>query len=366
MQGSMWWQYMTDQNILVIGFQKYDRDMYPPLYCFIDQLSKYTNLKYYHFRERGWFTNLNHLKVIRILLVSIIDTIGLLLRKENYQYIIAVDQYAYTIACLVFRGKTVVLWSHDIYGYAKDSIDNSFMKSYRKIQKYFLTKNQKIIIQDNDRLDLLKRILIVENVQLDVFFMPIFLNSVDIKLTQSMLSAKPIVLQCGGLSCERLSDKLLRHYQNNYTHYTLFFHGFITNDIMSLINESEMLPIISNVRVPGDKVSQVIDKCDIGFIGYSQTDLNFYYISRASGQLVEFLRMGKPVIVLSKTNMNEFVELHTIGVGIKDIDQLNDAIETIKANYAFYSANCLDCFRKYYDGRLYIPKLLKWLDDTYF
>jgi len=354
------------KNILVIGFQKYDRDMYPPLYCFIDQLSKYMNLEYYHFRERGWFMNLNLLKVIRILLISIIDSIGLLLRKGNYQYIITVDQYAYTIACLVFRGKTVVLWSHDIYGYAKHSIDNSFMRIYWKIQRYFLTKNQKIIIQDADRLNLLKRSLLIEDVQLNAFFMPIFLNSVDIELTQSILSAKPIVLQCGGLSCERLSDKLLHHYQNNYTYYTLFFHGFVTNEIMSLINESEMLPIISNVRLPGDKVSQVIDKCDIGFIGYSQTDLNFYYISRASGQLIEFLRMGKPVIVLSETNMNEFVELHNIGIGIKDIDQLNDAIETIKANYASYSANCLDCFRKYYDGRLYIPKILKWLDDTYF
>jgi len=358
---------MTKQNILVIGFQKYDRDMYPPLYCFIDQLSKYTNLDYYHFRERGWFMNLNLLKIIRILFGSIVDSIGLLLRKENYQYIIAVDQYAYAIACLVFRGKTVVLWSHDIYGYAKHSIDNSFMRSYRKIQKHFLTKNQKIVIQDGDRLDLLKRILLIEDdVQLDVFFMPIFLNNVDIELTRSRLPVKPIVLQCGGLSCERLSDRLLRHYQNNYAHYTLFFHGFVTNEIMSLINESEMLPIISNARVPGDKVSQIIDKCDIGFIGYSQTDLNFYYISRASGQLVEFLRMGKPVIVLSETNMNEFVELHNIGIGIKDIGQLNDAIETIKANYAFYSANCLDCFSKYYDGRLYIPKILKWLDNTYF
>ena len=225
-------------------------------------------------------------------------------------------------------------------------------------------KNKKVIIQDSDRLNLLANSLNVESAQLNAYFMPIFLNSVDTCPTQSAPSVKPILLQCGGLSSERLSDKLLQHYQNNCACYTLFFHGFITKEILSSINKSNVLPIISNFIVAGDKVPQIINKCDIGFIGYSQTDLNFYYISRASGQLVEFLRMGKPVIVMSHTNLNDFVELHKIGIGIKDIDQLNEAIGIIKSNYEFYSQNCLDCFRKNYDGQLFIPKILEWLEKS--
>lgn len=355
---------MAKQDILIIGFQKYDEDMYPHLYCFIDQLSKHANIKYYHFRERGWFINLNLLKIVRILLISIVDTAGLLFQKGKYQYIIAIDQYAYTVACLIFWEKSVVLWSLDIYDYDLHSFVNYFMKVYLKIQRYFLAKNQKIIIQDRDRLNLLKNILHLENVRLHTYFMPVCLNRVDTCLDESISSVKPILLQCGGLSRERLSDKLLHHYQNNYMYYTLFFHGFITDEIMSLINNSDVWPIISNIRMPGDKVSQIVNKCDIGFIGYSQTDLNFYFISRASGQLVEFLRIGKPVIVMSETNLNEFVELHNIGVGIRHLDQLNEAIEMIMANYAFYSENCLDCFGKNYDGQLYIPKVIKWLEDA--
>lgn len=353
---------MAKQNILVIGFQNFDKDMYPPLYCFVDLLSKYSNVKYYHFRERGWFIHMNLLKTIRILSISVVDTVGLLFQNGDYKYIIAVDQYAYTIACLIFWKKSIVLWSHDIYGYERCSIDNYFMKIYRKLQRHFLTKYKKVIIQDSDRLNLLANILNLESVQLNPYFMPIFLSRVDTDSNQN-ISIKPILLQCGGLSYERLSDKLLQHYQNNSAHYTLFFHGFITKEIMSLINNSNLLPIISTIIVPGDKLSQIINKCDIGFIGYSQNDLNFYYLSTASGQLVEFLRMGKPVIVMSKTNLNEFVELHNIGIGIEDLDQLNEALEIIKANYASYSHNCLDCFRKNYDGQLYIPKILDWLVD---
>jgi glycosyltransferase involved in cell wall biosynthesis len=355
---------MVKKDILVIGFQKFNKNMYPPLYCFVNQLSKYSNLEYYYFRERGWFINLNPLMFIKIIFTSVIDTIGLLFQKRNYQHIITVDQYAYTIACLVFWKKPVVLWSHDIYGYDKRSIDNLFMKIYRRIQRNFLIKNRKVIIQDGDRLNLLANSLNLESAQLNAYFMPIFLDSADTCLTKSAPSVRPILLQCGGLSSERLSDKLLQHYQNNCAFYTLFFHGFITKEILSLIDKSNVLPIISNNIVSGDKVPQIINKCDIGFIGYSQTDLNFYYISRASGQLVEYLRMGKPVIVMSYTNLNDFVKINNLGVGIENIDQLNEAIETIKSNYEFYSYNCLDCFRKNYDGQLFIPKILEWLKDS--
>ncbi|NJR73618.1 MAG: glycosyltransferase family 4 protein [Scytonema sp. CRU_2_7] len=153
-------------------------------------------------------------------------------------------------------------------------------------------------------------------------------------------------MQSGSIASWRGSDALIQYYQQNFEQFNLFLHGFISDEIQELLGKLEVLPLVSALKVLPDKVPQLIQQCDIGFINYAIEDLNHFYTSNASGQFVEFLRCGKPVIVQGKTNLQQYVEEEKIGVSIIKIDELASAIHKITSNYSEYSSNCIKTFEK--------------------
>lgn len=361
----------NQKSILVIGFQKYGTNMYPHLKVFIDSLSNYCNIEYFFFRERGLFFNSvysyptkpgSYARFLMGIAYSILDTLKLARNQKKFDSIIAIDAYAYAIASKIKGDSNLILWSHDIIGSDHPLYNTFFVKYIHFYCARSLIKNKKIIIQDPKRQEILLHAIGIAGFNPDVYYMPVFIEKIPINRKPSLSSfSRPIILQCGGIGRYRSSDKILDHFQSHADAYRLVFHGFLIDDILSQLEKCHAFPIVSSTIIDSKYLYQIIDFCDIGFISYEKIDLNHKYLSKASGQMVEFLRLGKPVIVMSKSDLKEFVNEEKIGVGIEDISELENAIKLIKDDYDTFSINCIKCFDNYFKSDLYIPNILRWI-----
>lgn len=357
--------------ILLVGFHKYDKFMYPHLRIFIDKVSEHTDIDYFHFRERGYFMEeilkypfsiKGYLKAIKSLLLFLIDTVALYGRRSKYQRIVAIDHFSYSICSIVFKKNGVIFWSHDVISRDFIIYDSAFVKMFMRWCSAALVERKKLIIQSRERLSLLLNSMnLPEDLTIDVFYMPTFLNRSKV-IGRALSSAiKPRLLQCGGMGRYRFSDDLLEHYQENSEHYRLCFHGFIHKEIGSRLETCAAQPFVSTRILPPDDIDQMVDFCDIGFVGYRQVDSNFKLLAKASGQLAEFLRVGMPLIVIGENDLGLYVEENGIGVGLKDISELNAALARIVGDYDRFSLNCFKHFDEVYESNKYVPDVINFI-----
>lgn len=359
---------MKTKNILVIGFQKKDVNMYPPLWDFVNEFGKYHHIDYFHFRTRDLIRDImfpnSILSFIKNTVLNFKDIMNLMLISNKYDLVIAFDQYAFLCSSYIFRKNKVIHWSYDIYPYEPYFLKKRRVKFYLSLQKKSQLKNPYLIIQDQSRESLLRDVLNIKEDVLNIFYLPISLKKVEpFLLSESMKFPVLIQLGPGNIKC---SDKLLDHFQKSNNRYRLIFHGHINNWLKKLLVNKKYCPIISDFSVNGDSLSNIVNYCDIGFVGYetySEYDKNGYLISHASGQLVEFLRIKKPIISMGNTNMKDLVNHYKIGVHIETIEELNNAIDIIRDNYNLFSNNCYKLYLESFCSEKNYSKLANWINN---
>lgn len=344
--------------------------------AFLSEAAKRGKWDYFHFRERfggisaartGGGKRLRAVKtMLRVLRNTVIDMIKMLiiLRRRDYQSIVVIDCFPFSVVSAIAGHRRVVLWSHDIIGTDHPAYAGWPNRLYRKLTRRALKKNGRVIVQDQDRLSLLIRSMDVEALPLRTVFMPVVLPAVDDRpMPRRITSRLPILMQLGGIGAYRLSDDLLHQYQESGGRYKLMFHGYLFPEISEQLARCAEIPLISTHLVQSNLLYQIIDFCDIGFLGYRETDMNHVYIRNASGQLVEFLRRGIPVVVAGKNNLGSFVETMQIGVAIDSVEDVGTAIGKIMSNYQQYSTACLACFRNHFDLAKYASSVFTWLNS---
>ncbi len=347
-------------QILIIGFEKEENILYPHLQSFITCLSSEYVVIYKYFYERGYFLK-GDVDINNLMIEFKNRFIGL---NEEFLSIIAIDNLTYSLASSVYDN--VILWSHDFVTNDQEHFDTSIQSEIRLLTKHYLANTKKIIIQDRDRLNLFMQIHEVEDLQLDIFYLPVSLHQNIVSHTVESLNLRtPKLLQIGGINQFRSSSKdLIMHYQKNSNRYKLYLHGFIDRDIQQLINTVDIKPLTTNAILNSAEVYKIVEDCDIGIICYNVSNKNFYLTAFASGQLVEFLKCSKPVIVFGHTNLKEYVSIHKIGVGIESFNELNDAIFKIVNNYELFSDNALSLFNECYNINIYKKQLIQWIDKN--
>lgn len=368
---------MRSKKLLIVSPFPNDQDLYPHLKYLIDELSVHYTIDYFYMEERGlWIENIiydvvrkgkiySSLKRLYHLTIDVFRLHQIKWLKRKYDVVVAVDNFLYVLSSLILK-QEVVLWSHDLVGYDEP---RSYCKTafiHRLIAKFTrktLAKDKKLIIQDKERLDFLLESIGYKSTLDNVFFLPVSLPPIQVPKKELKSKAKiPTLMQSGSIANWRGSDYLIQYHQQNFEKFDLFLHGFISDEIQELLGKVEVLPLISSFKVLPDKVPQLIQLCDIGFINYAVEDLNHFYTSNASGQFVEFIRCGKPVIVMGKTNLQQYVEENKVGVSIISIDELASAIQKIKTHYSEYSYNCIKIFEKSYNIKNYTEKLIVYLE----
>jgi glycosyltransferase involved in cell wall biosynthesis len=141
-------------------------------------------------------------------------------------------------------------------------------------------------------------------------------------------------------------------------------HGLVFPDVASSIAALNPCPLVNDAFVSFDKIPEIVQRCSIGFVGYRPSDEQFRLIKNASGQLVEYLRCGKPVISMGHNDLGELLESEGAGRKIRTSSEFFNAINEIHLNYGRFSQNAFDLFSRRYNFTNYEPALLDFLKEV--
>jgi len=358
-------------KLLLVAFQPPGAMSYPHL----EQV--YTHLAgqgadFRLFRERGYFIGDAWPRSLRALAewghgwaTTCIDTLRLFFTRMGSpkpDLVVAVDNFAFAVASLLFP--RVVLWSHDFLTSDEPRSDSFIQRWLSGRLRRGLLEHRALVIQDSERLEVFARTYLREGERekLEVFLLPVSVRGPGEEPRPIAAGARPVLLQIGGISAARSrSDQLLEDYQRNHEHYELALHGFFDRGMSARVAAAERLPWISAIPLAARDVGRAVRKCDIGVVSYNAANDNFFHIARASGQLAEFTRGGKPVIALGRSNLQRVLPAEGFGIAIERIEELLPALREVQARYDEFSTRAREAFERTYDLDRHLPGLDAWL-----
>jgi glycosyltransferase involved in cell wall biosynthesis len=287
---------------------------------------------------------------------------------ERSDLLIAIDFMALVLAACA-SDKPIAFWSHDFISIDERRHGRKINQLWMLAIKRALTKARNLIIQDKDRLRALEKSLglTAEQLNLSIFFLPVSLpaSTEQSQGRRLVKRQKPTVMQIGGLSAFRSNtDFLIEQYRKDDQRFELLLHGLVFPDIAASLSALSPCPLINDSFVSFDKISEVVQRCSIGFVGYRPGDEQFRLVKNASGQLVEYLRLGKPVVSMGHNDLGELLEDEGAGRKIRTSDEFFSAINEIHLNYDTFSQNAFALFSKRYDLAKYEAALLDFLKEV--
>lgn len=362
-------------KILLVGFQEFDEKIYPHTKYFVDLLKEKIDVDYYNAGEKGFFlydyqekpfvkpSRKATKKAFKKLFKTIFD-VKKLDKKNNYDYILVIDDFNFWGLSFFINRPKLIYYSYDFYAPETPLGKLWLTKLITKHNAKLLEKGIPFIIQDEDRKKDFEEATQIE--LKNVFYCPIFLKKLDdVRPNMNKPSDSPVLMQFGAACSLRMSDKLIENCIKNEFSYSLYMHGSIAPEIKEMVKEADSLSIAYNEGMyPIEEYYKFIRKADIGFICYSfNFDSNNKHLFRANGRIPEFLRMAKPIISIQNEDIAENINKYKIGVAINSIDELPEAIQKIKNNYAEYSKNALKCFDEIFSHKLYVTNFVSWLEN---
>lgn len=357
------------KKVLIVGFGDYDQKLYPHLYEVIEYFKEKCDLTYYGFDRRGnelyelenVIKKLFKLKIRYILLFfkKIKENINILkkinkLKKEakkiKYDVVIAIDHRSLNYLGKIYKNKTrLVFWSFDIIYYDENRYSSFLIKKMIKNNKKNIQYFDLIVVQDKERGFFIDSLLTCSNIK--KIYLPVALKEdefsikiAEIKRNKEIKDIPPVIIQMGGYTGRGSLDLLSQVRGKNLS---IIIKGRADNATFNYIDSDLILKKQVEIKeMSNDFISmrKDISIADIGFIAYKVRDINHLFIEKASGQLVEFIKMGIPVISCFADRLNDFINDNKIGVGLSNIDGFSNAVEEIIKKYSFFSMNSRNMF----------------------
>lgn len=361
----------SKKKVLLIGFQPFNENMYPHLYEFITILEEECDLTYFDEDDRGverWrlgchmAPSLHPYRMLRFVKraleeyrrhTGVREKIRLLL-EGDFDTVIVIDHSALNVAAEYIKdGVKLVLWSHDIITYDHNWRDSYWIRRMLHKNVESAKRCNLVLIQDYRRGVVLASVL--KNHKIPECYLPVSMKSDDLSVKVALKRAErgggaatTELMQLGAIHLKRSSGDLIDWYQSAGEGIELVFKGNIEKEIVNKVEGSKRKASL-RFRTPSLKeMRDDLMSVDIGFITIDGNINNFFY-SMASGQLVEFARFGIPVIVLCTPDLAEFVTREGCGVVIEGLDELDGAIERINSEYGTFSRASRSTYDRYFN-----------------
>jgi len=131
-----------------------------------------------------------------------------------------------------------------------------------------------------------------------------------------------------------------------------------------MVRKAARKPFVSTKSYDTTTLPRMLNGFDMGFVGYRESDSNFAHIENASAQLVDYLRLGIPVIACGPLTFTAFVTKTGIGVSVSHPSEVAEAALAVMANYGDLSSNGRRLFEEQHDlRRLFESRLVPALDS---
>jgi len=367
------------KKVLVVGFEPRDEKMYPHTYDVLRIIENHCDLVYFGDDDRGSisyslggtptsFHPRRWAGFFRRLLTGYRRILGIQneikkLMDNDAETVIAIDHSALHYVCKFLKGNTrLIFWSLDYFSQDHPWLASYWIRRLARENREDINKCDLIIIQDNKRAAVLDSILNSHNIP--KFYLSVSLEADAFseaeaqKRLSRVFDGNITLMQLGGIQSERNSHAIMDAYQKMTDNILLVFKGSMSDQVHTLVEKAVRKPSVYPKSTTFKEMREMISQADIGIIACGLKTLNNYFFSRASGQLVEFSRLGIPVIVLDIEELGEFVDRNKCGLSISNVSQLDYAIQQIVQDYGNYSRAAHSTFRKFFDIELYRESLI--------
>lgn len=353
-------------RVVVVGFMEFNKKMYPHVYDFLKLMEKSCDVTYFGGDDRcnnlirlsESLKLLNPFSVIKSLIdfakknARLNRQVRAIMETEP-DLAIAIDHSALNHVARYAIGQTrLIFWSLDYI--SDDFIWHRYYLVRRLLKENvrLINKYESIIVQDKNRGAVLDSILGSHSIKKS--YLPVSLSNdgFSAEVAHGKAGKKTIDnIALMQITAARIrgSDLLLSEYQTLTNNITLIFQGIVALEIQELIRTSAKKPVINMVSDDFVSMRKKIAEADIGFVCYMTKDLNHHFISNASGQAVEFLKMGIPLIVFESSDIGAFIEENHSGIFISSIKDLSSAARTIAEHYSEYSNAARCAYEKHFN-----------------
>jgi glycosyltransferase involved in cell wall biosynthesis len=280
--------------------------------------------------------------------------------------ILAIDFMALVLA-QNSSSKPIIFWSHDYISMDEERYGRKINRMWLFAVRRALRKTKWLMIQDQDRARSFGRSLGIDPGSFYTFYLPVCMPPLRREPLEgpNVWPGVPYVMQIGNFNRWRsCTDFLLEQFKASKGSFELSLHGCIDDDIALIIETLNRKPKISEAWVPHDRIPEVVAGCSVGFLGNKLSHEQFFLLKNASGQLVEFLRCGKPVISMGDNNLGEFVEREGVGLQVRNAIEFRLALEAIHRDYGRFSRSSLQLFKKRFNLYNYTEALSQYLEKA--
>jgi len=176
-----------------------------------------------------------------------------------------------------------------------------------------------------------------------------------------------IILSAGMINEEVLSLDTAKVIGNSNTKnkIKIIFHNRIkssvdkNNYLKEILKHGKDKVILSLSPVEYSELYKIFTSAKIGLVFYDKNnpDQNFSTIGAASGKLFQYIKYGLPIITTDNDGLTELVNQYNLGVVIKDLSELPNAIDLILDNYEHYSNEVKKAFQEKLNIDIYLDKI---------
>jgi hypothetical protein len=363
----------SDRRVVVLGFQPRDEKMYPHFREVLEIMSTVAEVAYLDDDDRGlrladpWLRDYPRSPLAsRASLVYLTFCMAGFWRRRlrvrqsirrlvegRSATIVAIDHTALnTAGGGLGSNSRVLLWSHDFIGEDCAYFRSPLIRRELRHNRRVIRRAAAIAVQDEDRGRQLDAIL--KSQPVPKVYVPVAVRdgvgAADTAGGKARERALPrLCLMQLMASPGRGSIELIRAAQGWPDEWSLAFQGYRAREVDECAQTVARRPLFLGVSKSLSEMRANICRADIGVLSYTETNSNHRYLSRACGSLVEFLRLGIPVIVIATTELGRFCETAGCGVSVEAPEQVESATLTIVGRYSEYSRRARETFTLFFD-----------------
>ena len=289
---------------------------------------------------------------------------------KNYACIIAVEPHSLISATIAAEDKKVPVIYHNMELLLSYECKTKLKKILKEMEKECSRRCVFTIIQDKNRAEYL-----IKDNDLDagkVKFLPISSKEKIYTKKSDYLykhlnipKNKTIVLFAGNLSPVTLPLEIAKAAKKWKDDYVLVLHGWnklsprdkYAREIKKIADSKKVW--LSEESVDLWQLPELLSSAKIGLLFYKKTGPNSYEIGSSLNKLVQYLRVGMPVISIDFPSLKEKIEKNNCGFCVKSPEFISSALGKIMADYDYYSKNARKLYRKDYDFSKNFKNILK-------
>lgn len=273
---------------------------------------------------------------------------------RRYRFIIGFDPQGALLAGIVAR-----LWGVRHLFHSLELMRSTSWKQRlrERIEGFFIRRAEFALIQDDRRATALAqqyglrrdKVLISVNGPMGD---PLPARSSFLRDKYRIGSDRRIVLAVGSLMRETLMDRLVEASEAWPDGFVLVLHGWVPDSTLEvwLRQQSARRPgglYLSTELLPEACKYEVFQSADIGLVLFDPRDTNLRLAAGSAGKLLDFMRVGVPVIGNDIEGMRELVEGNNIGRVVAGPEQIHTVLQEVWERREEFRASCFSAYQRY-------------------